>query len=53
MARTEAIKKPNGSRVIEGLILLVDAIQTCYKHLNFIVMTGESIINDLEKRQIL
>jgi len=38
---------------IEDLILLVDAIQTCYKHLGFIVMTGESIINDLEKRQIL
>lgn len=38
---------------IEDLILLVDAIQTCYKHLDFIIMTGESIINDLEKRQIL
>jgi len=38
---------------IEDLTLLVDALQTCYSHLDFIILVGESIIQDLENRQII
>jgi len=38
---------------IEDVAVLVDALQTCYQHLDFIILVGESIIQDLEQRQLI
>ena len=38
---------------IEDMNILIDALQTCYQQLDFMIKVGESIIQDLENRHII